>query len=94
MATDQQSNPTARIVSIALTGILVVTLVCILGWRAFDGYERSAAVYSIAKCMHLDASQKGNRDFVDYKIDEMSNGQGWRTGELVVRVQYGCLSGS
>lgn len=76
---------------IAITGISAFALIGILGWLITDSLERANAVDRVVQCARAQGDKTATEGFISFEFDEMSNGQGWRTGEQVVKLQHRCF---
>jgi hypothetical protein len=75
---------------IAVGSVVGVALVGLFGWMVIDDLERSAAADEITKCAHFQGESFVTKDFVNSEFDELSNGEGWRRGEMATRIQFRC----
>jgi RNA polymerase subunit RPABC4/transcription elongation factor Spt4 len=90
LTAEQVSERTKRIWLIAVSSVVGVALVGWFGWTVIDDLERSAAADEIAKCAQFRSETFVTVSFVNWEFDELSNGQGWRTGEMATRIALHC----
>jgi hypothetical protein len=87
---EQVSEQRQRFWLIVVGSVVGVALVGWFGWMTIDGLQRSAAVDQITKCAQFRGETFATKEFVNMDFDELSNGQGWRTGEMATRVELHC----
>ena len=87
---EQISERRQRFWLILIGSVVGVALVGWSGWMILDNLERSAAANEIAKCAQFRGETTVTPSFVNFEFDELSNGQGWRTGEMATRIELRC----
>ncbi len=66
-----------------------IGLATLFAYGLYDHFAREQAVDRLTACARVHGN-KVDSSYVDFDLDEDSNGQGWRTGERVLKFEYGC----
>jgi hypothetical protein len=87
---EQQTDTRRKWFLVLLVLVFIVPLVAASAWGGYEKYERHAARDMIVQCAHTRGQGFVTADFIDGEFDELSNGQGWRTGANATAIEYGC----